>query len=159
MADTYNENEIVKLKHLNEFARQLNLKLDGETDQLLQRNMTYHYRLNDAVNNFPVPEGDIINITTSQLTKINGSYYRFGFRTAGSQNFATPILTATSSIGQVWRFTDANYQPETQSWIIKTTTEVNVADIQPQVITVNITFPAFGGYDVCSKTFTVNITE
>ena len=32
MPDTYNPDEIVKCKHLNEFARQLRIKLDGGTD-------------------------------------------------------------------------------------------------------------------------------
>lgn len=40
MPDTYNENEIVKLKHLNEFARQLRVKLDGETDPKPARTVT-----------------------------------------------------------------------------------------------------------------------
>lgn len=37
MPDTYDENEIAKLKHLNEFARQLNIKLNGGTDPKLDR--------------------------------------------------------------------------------------------------------------------------
>lgn len=37
MPNNYNPNEIVKLKHLNEFARQLSIKLDGGTDPKTQR--------------------------------------------------------------------------------------------------------------------------
>lgn len=40
MSDTYNENEIVKCKHLTEFARQLNIKLDGGIDPKLDRTLT-----------------------------------------------------------------------------------------------------------------------
>lgn len=35
MPDTYDPNELVKLKHLDEFARQLRIKMDGGTDPKL----------------------------------------------------------------------------------------------------------------------------
>ena len=40
---SYNENEIVKLKHLNEFARQLNVKLEGGADPKIDRPAILRY--------------------------------------------------------------------------------------------------------------------
>lgn len=71
MSDTYNPNEIVKCKHLNELARQLKIKLDGGTDPKPQRQTPYYrYRAKNSSGSnswFNVPTNGIINLTTETV--------------------------------------------------------------------------------------------
>lgn len=63
LSDTYNENEILKLKHLNEFARQLNVKLDGGTDPKPTRPIFFGHRGGTAY----IQEADIDNPITVDI--------------------------------------------------------------------------------------------
>lgn len=72
MPDTYNENEIVKLKHLNEFARQLTIKLDGGTDPKPIRPITrFTYKRGSSYPTLPINDQTTsldFTLKISQLT-------------------------------------------------------------------------------------------
>ncbi|MBR6712135.1 MAG: hypothetical protein IKI76_03980 [Selenomonadaceae bacterium] len=70
----YNPDEIAKVKHLNEFARQLRIKLDGETDPKPQR-VFYNIKCvcssgSPTIINPTLVDGVYtVSITTAQITQ------------------------------------------------------------------------------------------
>lgn len=66
----YNPNEFLRLKHLNEFARQFNIKLDGGTDPKPARpitSMKYTLVVSGSGTSTNIPNDGIINMTTAEV--------------------------------------------------------------------------------------------
>ena len=76
----YNPNEVLRLKHLNEFARQLRIKLDGETDPKIEHSIirvaigiTGGTFIRQAPVTFDQP--NVLNYPLSKLTSPNLRLY------------------------------------------------------------------------------------
>lgn len=165
MADTYNENEIVKLKHLNEFARQLNVKLDGGIDPKTERTLSklrWESSSHSATN---VPSDGVINVTTADMAKGSSAYAKIAINVKLSDGFILPAVTISSSVStETWVLTTMQYSASTNvysakdEWMI--TFMLNTGtDPVAQTVTINITFPETNKSAAWSKTITFNITD
>lgn len=86
MSDTYNPDEIVKCKHLNEFARQLRIKLDGGTDPKPTRDLTVKLVTQSRVDgNYKIADGTI----SEGVCSINFAYPTSVRLRVGSTSFET----------------------------------------------------------------------
>lgn len=100
MADTYNENEIVKLKHLNEFARQLNIKLDGGIDPKIDYPatiQTWNMRQTNGSNSFGTVTTDNLKLNLNAGTFNTETGSGLPFRLGGLSEYNVPGITITKS--------------------------------------------------------------
>ena len=134
-------------------------------DNIVQRQFTkIQYNTTRGTIFTDAPADGIINRTTAQMQLVDSSYYRIGFRFIGSQAMCLPTLEVSSSIAQTWHRWQGVYSfPDSlwgaDQWTFQLTSDINQTEILPQIVTAKFTFPAYGGYDEFTKTFTVNITE
>ena len=156
MADTYNPDEIVKCKHLNEFARQLRIKLDG--GNVNQRTVSMFQYQTDNSNLINVPSDGVLNITTAQHV---GN--KFTFRIRMEDMYIAPTLTLSSNV-ETASFSDIAFQYNSPNFYGSSKNQAIFGfyynnQVEPQILTCKIFFPATANYDAWEKTITVNIVE
>lgn len=164
MPDTYNPDEIVKLKHLNEFARQLRVKLDGQTDPKPARTIT-SFKFLSRGSYSDVPNDGIINVTTANLS--NNSL-RFQIKTpyAGSapviENYIDTPVDTQDTITQLAAITwtgPSGLADRRDLWQIHYQCDLNgTISITPRTITFNLHFDETKDYQAYDREITVNVT-
>lgn len=158
MSDTYNENEFLKLKHLNEFARQLNIKLDGGTDPKLPRvfSKIRVWSGSNAESYTTGLDGDIIEVNFPFSRFVSARQIAPNiFSDSFTESCPMPIITGDFPCKQfTWNppTASASY---VNSWMFNFTVDEQIA----QVCQWEITFPESENYQERKFTFKINITE
>lgn len=161
MSDTYNPDEIVRCKHLNEFARQLNIKLDGGIDPKAARPITQlRYMLpNNSYTN--VPDNGVIHIASSTSkslrVQITTPYDGTAPVLSDFSDDATDHILLLSTIS--WSG-EAGLSDRRNLWQIQFNCDVNsTIDITPRTVSFNISFTGSAQYEPWSKNFIFIYTE
>lgn len=150
---SYNPNEIVKLKHLNEFAAQLGNKLDGNITKT-NRTPKLHYYAKNENDEFVspiIPNDGIINIQTD---RVYGQSLVIGI--GGEADSMPHILNLIDSdtANPVQR---TETKLTTNWWTVAFQTSPK-ANITARTVTMTLHFDATTQYDAYDKDITFNIT-
>lgn len=169
MSDNYNPNEIVKLKHLNEFARQLNIKLDGGTDPRPQRPITQLRIFTKNASgsslsprNIPLDTKTFTTDTTSlATTTISGeTWCRFPLLIHTPYDVPPHISVETTGQATFARRTFA-YGFDNESATVKDLWACEIVGNTPEAatITIHVHFDETTTYQPCDFDITVNVEE
>ena len=111
MADTYNPNEIVRCKHLSEFARQLNIKLDGGTDPKPQRSITkLVYLAKNGETQTINMSNPVINCTRDTAFYSSNTQNTIIFRVSTNYGGSVPEIRDLQTTGDgEWQLISASY--------------------------------------------------
>ncbi len=167
MPDTYNPDELVRLKHLNEFARQLNIKLDGATDPKPARAITIHaIHWSDAQNTNVVTSIGSNNELTVKITPDATRTLTLNTRIVGAPNthdfvpYWTDLSVSSDTDGltvvhPITTFYSGDYW--TASLQNVWTIDLQLSQTQTAIVTGTINIPETREYAAYSRTLTFNI--
>lgn len=159
---SYNPNEIVKLKHLNEFATQLANKLDGGT--VVTRPITslkYYRKTTPYYTN--VPTDGVINMTTDDISASNSLRLQIDTPFDGTcpqmLNFTDTAETNKLDLHSISYGGSAGLPDRVNVWQVQFQCDTNgTIAITPRTVSFTLHFNATTQYDAYDKEITFNIT-
>ena len=149
----YDPNELLKLKHLTEFARQFRIKLDGETDPKPQRTVRI------ALNGTNYATSDNIREPTSVITGSAGDFrININVRFDQTPNFQSTAIIPTFSFANVSNGVtltqrQASLWGATASWVF------NISAKTACTFDLTVKLIAADGFDAYEHTYHVELYE